>query len=166
MSEDLEHRYAMVVETARDDVELALEQAEQLVSDFGDQASSWFARSYVNMRMKNHDSAILDVDRAIELEPDMPRGYNTAGEIQIEAGKLSSAVDYLSVVIEREDMIYRDRFLSEALTFRAFAYMKLGEFRSALDDLSKVEMSGPVWLDAIYTKEDLVSECKRGLGEL
>lgn len=165
MNEDLEHRYAKVIEIARHDIGLALAESEKLIADYGDQARSWYARAYVNRRLKKLDAAITDINRAIKIEPNQPRGYNTAAEIQIDAGNFSSAVDYLSIVIDREDMNYRDRFLSEALTFRAFAYMNLGEFAAALDDLSSVELSGPIWLGALYTKEDLVSECEIGLRE-
>ena len=163
MTKDLEHRYAQVVETARHDIEFAFALSERLVVDYADQARSWYARAYVNRRMKKFGAAIVDVERAIRIEPNQPRGYNTAGEIQIYAGNFASAVKYLSVVIDQEDMVYRDRFVNEALIYRAFALMRLGEFTSALADLSSVELSGPVWLGALYTKEDLVLECESAL---
>ncbi len=62
-----------------------------------------------------------------------------AGELALSAGLFQTAADMLTDMIREEELRQRTYHRSSALTMRAYAFLELGDWRSAMADIVEVE---------------------------
>ncbi|QUL36892.1 tetratricopeptide repeat protein [Erythrobacter sp. JK5] len=164
MTEEVEGRYLSIVETAKSDPEFALNEAENILKDHKEYALSWHARSYVYLVMGKYEKAAHDIRQAILIEPNKPRGYLKADRIEIKQKNFERAAAHFGQIIECDNKEHRERFIDEALFFRAYYFTHLKRFDAALNDLERIESVEEIWIDGLQTKNDLILDCRRGLG--
>lgn len=85
-------------------------------------------RALLAIKEKRYDDALIDVNRVIELDSELPEGYLNRGYINFAKKQYQAAVDDFTKVLEkRKDHVF-------ALEARALAYQKLGK-----TDLAKAD---------------------------
>lgn len=106
---------------------------------------AYMVRSYARTKKAEHSaergilpyaSALADLDKAIELAPDMAAAYYNKGCIYLMAGDLTSALASFTRALElRSDF-------GEALYNRGYTYMSLGNREAGVADLSRAGQMG------------------------
>lgn len=83
-------------------------------------------------------AALVDIDKAISLSPDMPVAHYNKGVLLLENGDYTSAINAFTRAIELRPE------LGEAYYNRGFAFFRLGNARSGTADLSRAGELGVV----------------------
>lgn len=137
----------------------ALRVVDALVIDQPSEASIWRTRAHVNSMSGDKQSAILDMDKAIQfcnIEPDY---YFTRGILHFKTGNYKIAVDDFTHVIKLCDHHSSDYYREAGHFFRADAYVRLGQFSKALDDCAHIRNGTTAWTDRIRSKEQIMGDC-------
>jgi TolB-like protein/Tfp pilus assembly protein PilF len=75
-------------------------QAGLLIDPLQAELHRWLGRVYA--RMDRLDEARATLQRALELAPDNPNNYSTLGELEVAAGNLPAALDWIRQAIEKD----------------------------------------------------------------
>lgn len=93
---------------------------------------SWeMAAHFYSERMKKYDKAKEYYDKAIALSPGTERLYRSAGLNALDADHSEEAAAYFTKAIQVKPSSHIDYFL------RGSAYAKMGNYKTAVDDLTK-----------------------------
>ena len=163
MTKDLQERYTSLIDIARNDLKSALKESEKLLDKYGDQALAWHASSYVHLLMEDNKKALFAIEKAIEIEPNQSQGYFKAGRLSIKNHLFEKAIAQFGKVIDSIEIMNRSEFLEESRIHRSFCMLKLDRFEAALEDLNQIEDPGPIWIDRLWTKDELIATCQQGL---
>lgn len=140
----------------------ALHVFARLAEDFSDVPEVFWKRSFVHEWMHNLDSAIADLNRCLELEPNDVSVYFSRGVLWIRAENPERGIEDLSRVIE-SGCSY---FLEAAYFCRAVAYLRQKKFDKALADsmnTSEDSILADIEKYEWKTKDDLIRAAKAGL---
>ena len=95
----------------------------------------YFNRSLAHLKIRDLDSAALDLKMSLEQNPNESKYYNLLGYILFNQGKLEKALTYLNKACEIEPT-------ATNLSSRGYCYVRMGNARSAFADIDKaIELS-------------------------
>ena len=135
-------------------IEKAIEKCHSLANmleeiDNNLAAGAWFSTGYLRVQLGEHEKAISDFSKALDLKPDYVEAYYNLGTAKLKIGKFKEAIDDFDKVLEL-DADYPQAYYS-----RGFANLSLRKYEDASADFRK----------ALDLKPDYV-EAKRGLKEV
>lgn len=148
-----------IVLLAKTDPEEALVCSSKLVSELPDEAWTWSLRSHVYRRLKDLDSALSDINKAIELKHNEPASHFEKSWYLIDLERFKDAIECLTTAIEigkENDFLY---YNDTCLFFRAFSYCKIGLFDKAEADLAGIDDDMHMWIDRLRSKPELIDAC-------
>jgi tetratricopeptide (TPR) repeat protein len=87
---------------------------------------AWFARARCYQEVGQHDLAIDDYSRAIELDQTYPEAYNNCGAVYAEVGDYKTAIDYY------DRAIVLDYQYAEPYNNRGVIYADQGDHKTAI----------------------------------
>lgn len=124
-------RYAQAIENAT----YAIKHDSKLASAYRIRGESKFLlhetdSETARLKRNDNDSAINDLDRAVELEPTYGGNYQVRGRIQLALGNKSAAIDDLTKAISLRPKQYEPRFR------RGTAYLKCGMYTESIADFT------------------------------
>jgi tetratricopeptide (TPR) repeat protein len=138
------------------------EHAVKMLDDFasrqGFNAEILRQRGHVNALCKNFNAAVVDLSRAIDLNEMEPDYFYTRGRYLVRLANYREAVKDFSRVLELCDYYKSDYYRVPAHFFRADAYLKLGQFESALEDCKYIPDDFQTWTDQLRSKRDILGE--------
>ena len=139
----------------------AWDRLDKLIADKPqDEALIWATRAYIHSREGDNEAAITDLNRSILLFNAEPHPYYARGIIYLQIGEVSLAVGDFSKVIELCNHYKSDYYKESAYFLRADAYVRLKEFKKALEDCAHVSDGFQTWTDRLRTKESILAECE------
>jgi len=117
-------------------VGLALRDYTTAITLKPDMIEAWYDRGTTLTHLRRYERAIADFSEAIRLKPDFALAYCNRGFASVQLGRYDGLADY-SVAIED------DAALSYCYFNRGNLYLTLGEFRMAVDDLTRALAARP-----------------------
>lgn len=108
-------------------------------------AVEYFERAFQNHESNNLESAILDYDEAIRLNPFYADAYNNRGNIYASQKDYVKAIDdYTRAIhISKDDLAYTNRGLT---------YAEMGEYAKAIDDFTEAIKVNPQNSEAYHNR--------------
>lgn len=145
------------------DFEAALEACNQYILANPLSAIGFRKRAALRARKDHFDEAIVDIDKAIEMNPNEASYYFFRGWWELERGNFlgTEANQTSAIEKEREQEAAEGTSVSEsAYFFRSIARLKLGKFKDALSDSEHVEDEFLIYLKSFgeVTKAEIVRE--------
>lgn len=150
-----------VTKIARQQPDVALKLAKDLVTRFPKVDRSWASLSYVYTVKKEHSEALTAMLSALHIDPDKPANLFDVSRIYIKLNFYREAVENLSRCIKISDEIGNSYYSEACYFYRAFCYCRLGDFYGAKGDLGQVADEGTFWVGRALTKADLEKACRR-----
>jgi tetratricopeptide (TPR) repeat protein len=149
-----------IIRLVRQDPDLALDRANDLVENMPQEVWTWSLRSYVHRVRKYYDNAFSDIDHAIEICFENPASHTQKANHLLDIHKFEAAISSYSNAIAIGEKI-NDSYLDELCRFkRAYCYCKIGDFETAEADLNVVDDDMRFWFDRLRTKADLLRACE------
>lgn len=102
------------------------------------------------------DAALSDINRALEINPDLPMAYKIRASVNWERGDLMRAVEDITFVIDH------DPDDEQSYYFRASVRMHLDQYSSAIEDLTSLLIRDPFDTQAYYAR----SQCHWEMNQL
>jgi len=136
-----------------------MDRANQIVQEYPHEPEAWMLRGYLNELAGNLESAIDDVERAMDLGMKGPREFYSRGRYHFQAGHDSDAVEDYTTAINLCDSLNDDYFKSALHFERAEAFIRQGKKVEALEDARRVPDDTSWWTFELRTKEDLIRDC-------
>lgn len=110
---------------------------------------AWNDRGNAKSNSGDIQGAIMDFDKAIQLNPENAITYNNRGNANGKSGKFSKAIDDFNKAIELNSE-YADAFSN-----RALAYSELGKYNLAFNDINKAIELKPQFAVAINNRGNI-----------
>jgi tetratricopeptide (TPR) repeat protein len=132
--------------------------ADELTMQFAEEMQVWLLRSYLCALGEEYTQAILDLDRAIDLNSLEPHLFYSRGTYQFYLGNYTSALSDFTKGLDLCDFHQNDYYREELHFWRAEASLRLGRRLDALNDLSKVRSDFVTWTSRLRTKDHLLAE--------
>lgn len=107
-------------------------------------ASAYYNRGITFSENKEHDEAILEYTRAVEINPNFGEAYDNRGNTYTEKGELDSAISDYTKAIEI------DPIDSGAYLNRGNCYLKEGKYEQAFSDYTNALNIRPEFADAFF----------------
>lgn len=149
-----------VIDILRRNPRQALEICERYVSEHPDDPHGLFSRFQVLDTIGEHERALADIDRVLELDPDWI-GYSSRGHFFHNVGDYQRAIEDLTHAREIDQWEWEHSFDPH---FRADSLARLGRLDEALADCALIEedhwMPGVLGLPA-GNKQEFIEEIKR-----
>lgn len=149
-----------IVRLVRQDTDLALDRANDLVEGMPQELWTWSLRSYVHSVRKDYDNAFSDIDHAIDICFDYPASHAEKAKYLLDIRKFEAAIYSYSTAIEIGEKT-NDLYIDELCRFeRAYCYCRIGDFEAAEADLNVIDDDMRFWFDRLRTKADLLRACE------
>jgi tetratricopeptide (TPR) repeat protein len=161
VSDDLEDLRLKVIFTARRNLKEAKLEASRLIENFPESGLSWGVRSYVNQKMGLIGEALKDAGMAISVQPNEPGNHFRIAGIFVDEQRFVDAISHLTLSISIGEKHQFNYYEATSRMFLAFCYCKLGDFESAKSELGQVTDNSPIWIDRLWSKQELIDVCKR-----
>ena len=94
-------------------------------------AYAYFVQGENKVGDERYEEALVDYNRAIEINPHLFYAYYSRGEVKSTLGDYKAAIVDYDKVIEISDEVFHTYFL------RGFAYLMLGDYKAAIVDYDK-----------------------------
>lgn len=94
-------------------------------------APAYCLRSFAYALVKNFSAALKDIDKAIEIDPKWPMGYNSRAALYIEERRFDEALADIDKAIALNPR------LADPYTMRAIAHEKQGKYKEVVEDCTK-----------------------------
>jgi tetratricopeptide (TPR) repeat protein len=141
------------------DEERAMSLANRAVEQFADSYGSWAFRAYLHGRCRNYNDAVVDLTRAIEINPEEPHLYFECALNRMVLGRDREAVLDLDEAL-RLCQVHASDYYREALRFmRSLALARTGRKSEAKRDLAEVSPEFSMWIDKLWTKGQVAQLC-------
>jgi len=153
----------------RRDYNRALRLCNEIIAENPRLSDGFRERAFVHGHMKRMEDAIRDSTRAIELdleEHDLeePADYFRRGYDRIAMGAYEEAIRDFSRVIELCEKYSNSYYAEPAYQHRAYAYLRTGACRKAIEDCHCFEYASPVYIDkGLITRQDILDEAEARL---
>lgn len=96
-------------------------------------ADAYISRGFSYSKLGNYPSAILDYLRALDIQPQSAYAHNNLGFTYLRNGNFQRAIDEFNIALT----LMKDGGTSGVYANRAEAYLRLGDFDSAIADADK-----------------------------
>lgn len=149
-----------IILLARQQPQLALDRANNLLTEFPNEVWTWSLRSDVYHTSGDLENAISDIDQAIRIRFDEPSTHSTKARYCIQTSDFEGAILSLSNAIEIGEKLRFFYFDSWCRFNRAFCYCKVGDFGAAEKDLRAVDDDMQTWIDRLRSKAELLEACR------
>ena len=151
-----------MVQLARECPDEALQRSNVLIAELPNEAWPWSLRSHVQSIRGDIEAAIADIDRAILKRFDEPGSHCDRARYLIKKSDFNEAIASFSNAIKigkDVDFLYHE---SLSRFMRAFCYCKIGDYKSAGDDLLLLDDDTSAWIDRLRSKAELLEACRVG----
>jgi tetratricopeptide (TPR) repeat protein len=109
-------------------------------------AHAYSNRGVAKRKLGQYQSAILDFDKAIQLDPSAALAYNSRGNAKMDLGQYQSAIlDFDKAIQLKPDYL-------NAYDMRGYAKFNLKQYQAAILDYDKVIQLKPDYADAYYNR--------------
>jgi tetratricopeptide (TPR) repeat protein len=156
---DIQKAREEIIFLARSDAKTALEKATNLIHERPNEAWVWSIRSFVHETRNDFDSALNDINMALDINFDEPSTHFEKAGIFLKIEDYYSALVSLSDAINIGEALKFSYYDSTCRFMRALCYCKMGDFEAAEADLEKVEDDMVGWVDRLRTKAELLEAC-------
>jgi len=159
MTSNLDDFIAKAKQMAENDHTGALSLANELAEKNPNEMKVWILRGYLHELSDDYDEAVVDLTRAIEINPMEPRLFYSRGRYRFALSDDRLAIDDFTKGLELCDRYKKDDYREELFFWRAEALLRLGKKREALSDLAHVPGDYTSWTYKLRTKADLLADC-------
>lgn len=122
------------------------------------QASNYAYSANIKSNQGSYDSALIDIDKAIELMPKNDLFFYNRAEILMDKGDYKQAITDFDYLLERPN-IGETYYYHDCLEQRAYAYYRIKKYDSALRDLEELitvdKNNALAYLYRAFVKESL-----------
>lgn len=125
---------------------LTVEQLTGMIAGDPQNSQLYYERSLAYYEYGDLASALKDLDKTLQLEPDFASAYHDRGICRFELGMMDSALADFNRAIVLDSSYY------EAYFNRALIYDEKGKQKEALADLSQAIRINPQFGDAYYNR--------------
>lgn len=129
-----------------DTVTPSIEQLTLMIGSDSGNSQLYYERALAYYEYGDLSSALKDLDKTLQLEPDFASAYHDRGICRFELGKKEEALADFNKAIELDSSYY------EAYFNRALIYDEQGKKKEALADLSEAIRINPDFGDAYYNR--------------
>jgi tetratricopeptide (TPR) repeat protein len=157
VSEDLENLIKKIESQSKKDEMGALAAASELIKEYSEDVRVWSLRSYIYEAMDRYEDAVNDVSKAILIKPLEPGLYFSRGRYLINLERYKESIDDFSPGIELCDLHNNDYYRETLHFFRAFSYLRMGDKKGVLNDLSHIQDEDfSLWIDGMVSKKEML----------
>jgi tetratricopeptide (TPR) repeat protein len=160
LTDSLERKLRMAEHLARKcDIAAALSISNEVLAKAPSEARAWSVRAYIHELAEDHSAARSDLSRAIAIDRNELHLFYARGRMAYLMGDFAQALKDFGEALRLGQLHQNGDYDQEICFWRAAAYVALGDFDAARQDLSRVNDGFCTWTNGLLSKADLLAHC-------